>query len=310
MLNGVPPPLDSAQPAQRSDSMTVVPLNFQYGPLTRENFTKAYLQQWVPKHPIDRSILSPDGRNIDLWALHAEVMSMNGYRCFVQQIGPNQPGQILCNLMIPPDQWPIIAGRLGFVNFPDDAREPAKSSPVVAVHLEHVYRQCLQEFDSQYLRQVIHHRKMMILRQQQANGTENRGPSVAPPGPSDTEDLDAIGQIIDNFANLSVEQASQTQPEQVAQPMNVPNGQLQQRQSGDTLIPVAPIGRPTQAQTTAAIELVKRLKEENKRKSGTASVPACANLVAQTLFSPMVAHFSFPMLRGWSTTFSLSDCIA
>ena len=315
MLNGVPPPLDSAQPAQRSDPMTVVPLNFQYGPLTRENFTKAYFQQWVPRHPIDQSILSPDGRNIDLWALHAEVMGMNGYRCFVQQIGPNQPGQILCNLVIPPDQWPIIAGRLGFVNFPDDAREPAKSSPVVAVHLEHVYRQCLQEFDSQYLRQVIHHRKMMILQQQRVNGTDNRGPSVAPPAPSDTEDVNAIGQIIDNFANLSVEQASQTQSEQLAQPMDMLSTSMMdlnvQPQNGGGVIPIVAPRRPTKAEMMmAAIELVRRLKEENKRKSGTASAPACTNLVAQTLVSPMLVHFKFLMRRGWSTTFSLSDCIA
>ena len=102
------------------------------------------------------------------------------------------------------------------------------------------------------------------------------------------------------------------------QPVNMPststmapNGQTQQqRQGGGSLIPIPATGRPTQAQTMAAIELVRRLKEENKRKSGTASVLACTNLVAQTLVSPMPAHFKFLMPRGWSTTFSLSDCIA
>ena len=391
MLNGAPPP-GGAQPAQRPTSLNIAPLNFQYGPLTRENFTKAYFQQWVPKHPIDQSILSLDGRNIDLWALHAEVMGMNGYRCFVQQIGPNQPGQILCNLMIPPEQWPIIAGRLGFVNFPGDAREPAKSGPVVAIHLERVYKQCLQEFDSQYLRQVIHHRKMMVLGQQKANGGESGGPSMGPQGLSDIKDPKAISEII-NYANSSVQelQARGVQPHIIAlvekhrdqlkstletqrtfaqgiqnatpqgQPRNVsnpamnngnpmlhpqagmnmtstmngvgrppmqpgqppqpvnmpststmaPNGQTQQqRQGGGSLLPIPATGRPTQAQTMAAIELVRRLKEENKRKSGTASVLACTNLVAQTLVSPMPAHFKFLMPRGWSTTFSLSDCIA
>ena len=44
--------------------MTVVPLNFQYGPLTRENFTKAYFQQWVPRHPIDQSILHLVGHKL------------------------------------------------------------------------------------------------------------------------------------------------------------------------------------------------------------------------------------------------------
>lgn len=108
------------------------------------------------------------------------------------------------------------------------------------------------------------------------------------------------------------------QPGQPPQPVNMPststmapNGQTQQqRQGGGSLIPIPATGRPTQAQTMAAIELVRRLKEENKRKSGTASAPACTNLVAQTLVSPMLVHFKFLMRRGWSTTFSLSDCIA
>lgn len=400
--NGGPLLSDGAQPAQQPNTLSIAPITFQYGPLTQENFLKAYFQQWVPKHPIEPSILSLDGRTIDLWALHAEVMGMNGYRCFVHQIGPNQPEQILCNLMIPPEQWPIIAGRLGFISFPGDARELAKSGPVVAVHLERVYKQCLQEFDSQYLRQVIHHRKMMVLGQLKASGVESGSPTMGPQDLRDINDAkaiseminyansfiqelqargvqphiialvekhrdqlrstlemqrmfalgmqnttprgqprnvsnsaamnsvdpmlrpqgataetmedpnspDAISEIISNFANFYVEPPPPMEPGHPAQPMNVPNGQLQQRQSGGTLMPVAPFGRPTQAQTTAAIELVRRLKEENKRKSGTASVLACANLVTQTLVSPMLARFSFPMLRGWSTTFSLSDCIA
>ncbi|PIL29872.1 hypothetical protein GSI_08079 [Ganoderma sinense ZZ0214-1] len=347
ILNGGPPPTGGAQPTQRPNPISnLVPVTFQYGPLNRDTFTKAYFQQWLPKHPIDQSILSLDGRNIDLWALHAEVMTMSGYKCFVQQPGPNQPGQILCTLTIVPDQWPIIAGRLGFVNFPGDAREPAKSGPVVAVHLERVYKQCLHEFDSQYLRQLIHHRKMLGLGQQKPNGMENGGLITAPQGLSDLKDPKVISEIM-SYANLSVQEmhargvqpqiislvernreqlkstletqrsfaqgiqnaAPQSQPRSVsnpaamgnvnqmlhsqagmnmtnamngvvkppmqpgqpAQPMNMPststtapNGQPQQRPGGSALIPISATGRPTQAQTTAAIELVRRLKEENK----------------------------------------------
>lgn len=352
--NGSAPPPNGAQSSQggRPNPLAnFAPVTFQYAPLSRENFTKAYFQQWLPKHPIDQSILQLEGRNIDLWMLHAEVMGMNGYQCAIQQHGPNQPGPILCNLAIPADQWPIIAGRLGFVHFPGDAREPAKSGPGVAVHLERVYRQCLQEFDSQYLRQLIYHRRMLFLGQAKANGAENASGvhGMAPQGLSDIKDPKAISEII-NYANLSVQelQARGVQPHIIAlvekhrdqlkstletqrtfaqgiqnatpqgQPRNVsnaasmngvnqmlhsqagmnmangmngvgkpqmqpgqhphsmnmpststmaPNGQPQQRPGGGALIPIAgTTGRPTQAQTKAAIELVKRLKEENKRK--------------------------------------------
>ncbi|PIL29799.1 transcription factor [Ganoderma sinense ZZ0214-1] len=355
ILDGGSPPTGGAQPTQLSNPISnIVPITFQYGPLNRDAFNKAYLQQWLPMHPIDQSILSLDGREIDLWALHAEVMGMNGYKCFVQQPGPNQPAQILCNLTVPLDQWPIIAGRLGFVNFSGDAHEPAKSGPVVAVHLESVYKQCLHEFDSQYL-QYIHHQKMLVLGQQQVNDVKNGGSGMAPQGldnlkdpkviseimnypnlsvqelqargvqphlislveryreqlmstlegqrtfaqglqnatpqdqtrnvsnpaamnfmdqmfhpqPMETiEDLDAISQIVANYANLSIQETSPMQPGH--HPVNTPstatmtlNEQLE-RPGGGAVIPMAPTGHPTQAQTTAAIELVRRLKEENK----------------------------------------------
>ena len=348
----VPPP-GGAQPSQGGRPNSLVnfaPLALQYGPLNRDSFTKAYFQQWIPKHPVDQSILQLENRNIDLYMLHSEIMGMNGYKCVMQQAGPNQPVQILCNLTIPSEQWPIIAARLGFVHFPANGAEPAKSGPGVAVHLERVYRQCLQEFDSQYLRQLVHHRKMMVLGQQsKANGAEGLSgvPGMSPQGLSDIKDPKAINEII-NYANLSVQELQargvqphiialvekhrdqlkstletqrtfaqgiqnatpqgqprnvsnpvmgnvnpmlhaqsmsmanamngvvkpSMQPGQPPQPMNIPststmaqNGQPPQRTvTGGALIPIAAASRPTQAQTKAALELVMRLKEENKRK--------------------------------------------
>ncbi|KAI1797459.1 hypothetical protein LXA43DRAFT_416437 [Ganoderma leucocontextum] len=351
MLNGGAQPAQSGRPNSLANTVgTITPVHFPYAALNRENFTKAYFQQWIPKHPIDQSMLRLEGGNIDLYVLHAEVMGMNGYKCAIQHPGPNQPAQILCNLSIPPDQWPIIAARLGFVNFPGDGRnEPAKSGPGVAVHLERVYKQCLQEFDAQYLRQVFHHRKMMVLGQAKANGAENAsgGLGMPPQGLSDIKDPKALSEII-NYANLSVQELQargvqphiialvekhrdqlkstletqrtfaqgiqnatpQGQPRNVSNPamsnvnpmlhpqagmnmanamnglgkppmqsgqhprMNMPststmaqNGQPQQRPGvGGGLIPIATASRPTQAQTAAAIDLVRRLKEENKRK--------------------------------------------
>ena len=42
---------------------------------------RAYWEQWVPKHPPqDQSALTLDGRPIDLYRLHVEVMNAGGYQ--------------------------------------------------------------------------------------------------------------------------------------------------------------------------------------------------------------------------------------
>ncbi|PIL32402.1 hypothetical protein GSI_05648 [Ganoderma sinense ZZ0214-1] len=68
-------PTGGAQPTQRPNPIsTFVPITFQYGPLDRDTFTKAYFQQRLPKHPIDQSILSldsqqsPDQSSQSTWA--------------------------------------------------------------------------------------------------------------------------------------------------------------------------------------------------------------------------------------------------
>ena len=321
---------------------------FPITPLSRDNFMKAYFQQWMPKHPVDRSMLQVEGRTIDLYQLHCAVLSQNGYRTGIQQMGANQPPQLAVVLAIPQDQWPIIAGGLGFVNFPGNDHEPARSGPAIAVHIERVYKQCLQDFDTQYLRQLFHHRRAIALGQKVNGGDMSAGPSgvAAPQGLSDIKDPKALSEII-SYAALSVpelqargvpnhiialvekhrdqlkstlqqqrdfakniQNASQGQPRNVSnpgmangnqmlppqpsgmnvanhingltkppmqpgqpqQPMNVPststmpqNLQQPQRPGIPGMLPVG-TGRPTPAQMAAAVELVKRLKDENKRK--------------------------------------------
>ncbi|KAM5538566.1 hypothetical protein V8D89_007899 [Ganoderma adspersum] len=337
-------PSNSPGPPQLSQTVASQPNPTQYAAPTPSPALNHFRTRWVPKHPIKEHLLQLEGRDIDLWALHAEVLGMNGYQCFVQPPDASQPAQILCNLSLSPDQWAVLTAWLGFVYIPGDAGEPARSRPGAAVHVEHVYKQCLQGFDSE-----------MVLGQQTATGAESGGSSMGPQGFSGIKDPkaiseiinytnlsiqdlqargvqphiialvekhrdqlkstletqrmfalgiqnttpqgqpcnvsnpramnsvdpmfhpqgatetmedpnspDAISEIINNFANFSVEQPPPMQPGSPAQPMNVPNGQLQQRQIGGALIPIAPIGRPTQAQTTDAIELVRRLKDENK----------------------------------------------
>ena len=55
--------------------------SIQLQPLPREAFDKAYYEQWLPKHaPKDRSVLNFEGRDIDLYRLHCEVLSAGSYK--------------------------------------------------------------------------------------------------------------------------------------------------------------------------------------------------------------------------------------
>lgn len=94
---------------------------------------KAYYQQCIPKHPDYWSTLQIEGRNIDLHQLHYKVLSQNGYRNSIQRIAPNQLPQLIVALVLLQEQWLMIAGRLGFVNFPGNDHQPARSGPAIAV---------------------------------------------------------------------------------------------------------------------------------------------------------------------------------
>ncbi|KAK7051056.1 hypothetical protein VNI00_005168 [Paramarasmius palmivorus] len=65
------------------------------------------------------------------------------------------------------DLWPIIAGRLGCVQFPG---EPPKSGPAAANQLAHVYREYLMEFDRIYMNSFVdQRRKNMMFAQHMAH---------------------------------------------------------------------------------------------------------------------------------------------
>ncbi|TBU22240.1 hypothetical protein BD311DRAFT_676498 [Dichomitus squalens] len=180
------------------------PFSLWYAPLTRESFTKAYFQQWILKHLVDQTMLKVEGREIDLYQLHYEVMSQNGYLIGFQHTAPNRPFQFVPTLVISQEQWPVIAGRLGFVNFPGNGHEPARSGPAIAVHIEQVYKRCLQYFDSQYLCHLFHNRRLSTLEQKVNGGDMSAGPSgpADPQGLSNMKDPKALGETI-SYAELS-----------------------------------------------------------------------------------------------------------
>ena len=62
----VPPPVDPQPSQDGAPNVDIVPLPLQYGPLNRDILVNAYFQQWIPKHPVDLSILQLENRIIDL----------------------------------------------------------------------------------------------------------------------------------------------------------------------------------------------------------------------------------------------------
>ena len=351
---GAPPPRVVQHILNRglNPALNVVgpPRSFSYAPMTRENFEKAYFQHWMPRHPIGRSMHQVEGRPIDLYQLHSEVISQNGYWTSIRQTMPGQDPQFAAALVVSQDQWRVIAERLGFVNVNGNDLEPARSRPNVAIDIERVYMQCLWEFDREYLRQLFHHRRRIALMRQAIDGDTVGGPSgaTAPGSLSDIRDPQEPNELI-HWAALPVSElqargvpaniialvqahrdrlnstpqqqqgfaenvriAAQghpwnvwdsgmayynptvppqaggmnatnhvsdlpklpVQPDHPQQPIDVPlastsSANLQQPQHLDgapgTLS--LPRHRPASEQMAAALELVRRLKEENQRKS-------------------------------------------
>ena len=74
------------------------------------------------------------------------------------------------------DLWPVIGAKLGFDQFPGNGNEPGKAGPALAAHLEHIYKEFLLDFDTQYLRQLFHHRRQLLPAQYQKNAAA--GPSA------------------------------------------------------------------------------------------------------------------------------------
>ncbi|EEB94332.1 hypothetical protein MPER_06869 [Moniliophthora perniciosa FA553] len=138
---GIGPPGNNAMGPQQGG-----PLTFP-GPIpafTKERFNASYKgfchQRGIN---LDPRLLSIDNLAIDLHSLHAEVMKEGGMNMVQQK-----------------DLWPVIAARLGCIQFPG---EPPKSGPAAANQLAHVYKEYLVDFDRIYMTSVIEQRRKQHL---------------------------------------------------------------------------------------------------------------------------------------------------
>jgi hypothetical protein len=62
--------------------------------------------------------------------------------------------------------WPVIGGKLGYIQFPGTETEPPKSGPQVAQHLEHIYKEYLSLFDTIYIASYVQEASKRRLTQQ------------------------------------------------------------------------------------------------------------------------------------------------
>ncbi|PCH37617.1 hypothetical protein WOLCODRAFT_168132 [Wolfiporia cocos MD-104 SS10] len=111
---------------------------------------------------VDENMLHVDGRSFSLHTLHTCVMQAGGYTN-------------VCKF----DQWQLIGAKLGFVQFPESDKEPARAGPGVATQLQHVYRTYLLNFDAAYISSYL--QKIQAFRAAQNRpATNGVGPSSHP----------------------------------------------------------------------------------------------------------------------------------
>jgi ARID/BRIGHT DNA binding domain len=156
-------------------------------PLEKTRFESAY-KSWVATKnmKLDGRLMNVEGRQIDLYALHMNVMQEGGFNKVQNQ-----------------ELWSVIGGRMSFVQFPGNDVEPAKSGPGVAQRLAAVYKEYLLPFDTMYITSVIERRKQMhaaaaaVQAAAMASGSGGGGG----PGPSSLGSMNAPNPNANNNSN-------------------------------------------------------------------------------------------------------------
>ncbi|KAK0469997.1 uncharacterized protein EV420DRAFT_84200 [Desarmillaria tabescens] len=113
-------------------------------PLEKTRFEAAYMNYLTSKglNRDLRTIATIEHRPVDIHALHTHVMREGGAAEVAQK-----------------DLWATIAARLGYVQYPGNDMEPAKSGPATAHQLEQIYKDHLAHFDMVYVTTVLESRR-------------------------------------------------------------------------------------------------------------------------------------------------------
>jgi hypothetical protein len=147
---------------------------------------------------------------------------------------------------------------MGFVNFPGSDHEPAKSGPVVAQNLAHVYREYLLELESAYLRTWINNAQMRM-------GNPGIQHGGGPGGPPNGIGITANGQ------------PPRFSP-QLLQYAHMSTAELRQRHVPDNVIAMVDQVRPQLRRTIMEQKRFQQQVRMNARNGpGMAGVPGDAN---------------------------------
>ncbi|EPS97242.1 hypothetical protein FOMPIDRAFT_1128845 [Fomitopsis schrenkii] len=86
---------------------------------------------------VDQNVLQFEGSPIDLHALHTEVLGIGAWDRIMQN-----------NL------WPVVATRLGFEQSSKNDTESADTGPLIAEHIQKLYRRYLYALDNIFLTSI------------------------------------------------------------------------------------------------------------------------------------------------------------
>ncbi|KAH9848159.1 hypothetical protein C2E23DRAFT_889397 [Lenzites betulinus] len=111
---------------------------YTFNPMDKESF-EVYLKKWLEPHPQDPSLLVYEGRPIDLYKLHCEVIRAGGVRQIVDK-----------------DQWPIIAARVAFGDTLGAEAQYARADTAFVQRVYNVYQVFLRSFDERYHISTLH----------------------------------------------------------------------------------------------------------------------------------------------------------
>ncbi|KAI6024911.1 hypothetical protein BKA83DRAFT_643231 [Pisolithus microcarpus] len=143
--NPVPPSIANGnQFVMRPANGQGVPHSSRVKPLDAERFESTYAQFCRSQRmTLNMRVTIAENHVVDLHKLHVEVLQEGGFMTVTQR-----------------EWWAVIGGRLGWVQFPGNEAQPARSGPAIAQQLQHTYKEHLLQFESAYM-MTVRNRTMM-----------------------------------------------------------------------------------------------------------------------------------------------------
>ncbi len=166
-----------------SAALLATPISQLPPPLEKERFEKAFDNFVKSRNLRDPRTITVEGRSLDMHALHAVVFQEGGYQGVSHR-----------------DLWSVIAGRVGFVQFPGNGVDPPKSGPATAHQIDQIYKEFILPFDNAYITTVLEQKRKY--QATMAANQLNHGPTGQPRPIPNSQQM----QMIMSYADQPAEQ--------------------------------------------------------------------------------------------------------